>query len=107
MDYRLRSDPRVHLIEGRNIRYMEEAEIGSKVDLAVIDVSFISLEKVLPKVKGFVKAGGRILALVKPQFEVGKGEVGKGGVVRDAAKHIRVVSRIKEFASGHGMEPVA
>jgi 23S rRNA (cytidine1920-2'-O)/16S rRNA (cytidine1409-2'-O)-methyltransferase len=107
LDFRLRGDPRVHLLEGRNIRHIEDEEIGEKIDLAVVDVSFISLTKVLPKVRGLVKEGGRVLALVKPQFEVGKGEVGKGGIVKDAEKHRRVVGRIKGFAEGLGFKPVA
>jgi 23S rRNA (cytidine1920-2'-O)/16S rRNA (cytidine1409-2'-O)-methyltransferase len=125
LDYSLRNDPRVRVIEGRNIRYLEPTEVGEKVDLAVIDVSFISLEKVLPRVKGFLKeggpsmlggpsrsgghsmSGGRILALVKPQFEVGKGEVGKGGIVTDPEKHRRVVKRIQEFALTIGLRCIA
>ena len=103
IDVNLRADPRVTLLEGHNIRYMEASEIGRLVDAAVIDVSFISLEKVLPKVAGFVKSGGFIVALVKPQFEVGKGEVGKGGIVREAEKHRVVVERIMEFAKGLGL----
>lgn len=106
LDFTLRNDPRVHLIEGCNIRYIEDEEIGDKVDIAVVDVSFISLEKVLPKVKGLVKDGGRIMALVKPQFEVGKGEVGKGGIVKDIEKHRRVVDRIKGFSEGLGLKPL-
>ncbi len=108
LDDRLRNDPRVIRLEGRNIRYMEPSELdGAVVDFAVIDVSFISLELVLPKVKELVKADGRILALVKPQFEVGKGEVGKGGIVRDPAKHRAVVERIKGFAATLGLSTIA
>lgn len=98
IDVSLRNDPRVVVLEEKNIRYMEPAEIGEQVDLAVIDVSFISLEKVLPAVKGFVKHGGLVLALIKPQFEVGKGQVGKGGIVRDPEKHKEVVERIEQFS---------
>ncbi len=108
LDYRLRNDPRVSVLEGRNIRYMEPSELGGAVvDLAVIDVSFISLEKVLPKVVELLKPRGRIMALVKPQFEVGKGEVGKGGIVRDPAKHRLVVEHIKTFAATLGLSTVA
>jgi 23S rRNA (cytidine1920-2'-O)/16S rRNA (cytidine1409-2'-O)-methyltransferase len=108
LDYTLRNDPRVRVLEGRNIRYMEPSDLGGVVvDLAVIDVSFISLEKVLGKVKELLKTDGRIMALVKPQFEVGKGEVGKGGIVRDPAKHRAVVERIKGFAATLGLHPVA
>ena len=107
VDLKLREDPRVHLLEGRNIRHLDPGEVGEEVDLAVIDVSFISLEKVLPVVKGFVKEGGRVLALVKPQFEVGKGEVGKGGIVRDPEKHRKVLERIEDFSRRIGLEPIA
>ncbi len=102
IDVSLRNDPRVVVLEERNIRYMETAEVGEPVDLVVIDVSFISLEKVLPKVREFVKDGGVVMALIKPQFEVGKGQVGKGGIVRDAALHRAVVERIAGFSAEHG-----
>lgn len=105
IDVNLREDPRVTLLEGRNIRYMEASDVGCLVDGAVIDVSFISLEKVLPKVAGFVRPGGFIVALVKPQFEVGKGEVGKGGIVKDPEKHRLVVERIIEFSRALGLMP--
>ncbi len=103
MDWKLRQDVRVHLIEGKNIRELCEDELGERVDIAVMDVSFISLRKVLPVVARFLIPGGIILALVKPQFEAGKGEVGKGGVVRDAEKQRRVVEGIKGFALGMGL----
>mgnify|MGYP003465551565 CR=1 FL=1 len=102
IDISLRNDPRVVVLEERNIRYMELSDIGEQVDLAVIDVSFISLEKVLPKAREFVKDGGLILALVKPQFEVGKGQVGKGGIVRDPALHGAVMERISLFSEALG-----
>lgn len=105
IDVNLRGDSRVTLLEGRNIRYMEAASVGCFVDGAVIDVSFISLEKVLPRVIEFLKPGAFVLALVKPQFEVGKGEVGKGGIVKDPEKHRAVVERITGFATGIGLEP--
>lgn len=105
LDARLRGDARVTVLEGRNFRYLDPAEVPVKADLAVIDVSFISLEKVLPKVKEFLKEGGCVLALVKPQFEVGKEEVGKGGIVREPALHKRVVERILEFSASIGFTP--
>lgn len=98
IDVSLRNDPRVVVLEEKNIRYMEPSEIGEEVDLVVIDVSFISLEKVLPKVREFAKDGGLVLALIKPQFEVGKGQVGKGGIVRDPQQHKAVVERIGAFS---------
>ncbi len=105
LDVSLRNDPRVVVLEERNIRHLDPSEVGEKADLAVIDLSFISLEKVLPKVREFMKEGATVLALIKPQFEVGRGQVGKGGVVRDAEKHLAVVERIKEFSAqiGYGV----
>lgn len=105
IDINLRQDPRVTVLEGRNIRFMEMSDVNCPVDGAVIDVSFISLEKVLPRVTGFVKSGGFIVALIKPQFEVEKGEVGKGGIVRDVEKHRLVVERILEFSKTLGLAP--
>ena len=75
--------------------------------MAVIDVSFISLEKVLPKVKELIKGSGRILALIKPQFEVGKGKVGKGGIVKDPERHREVVEKIKWFSASIGFNVLA
>ena len=98
LDWKLRRDKRVVVLEKRNIRYLEKEEIPEEIDLAVIDVSFISLTKVIPKVLEFLKNGGRIIALIKPQFEVGKGEVGKGGIVKNSEKHREVVLKISEFA---------
>ncbi len=102
LDWRLRNDKRVRLLEGRNIRYLKVEDVGERVDMAVIDVSFISLEKVLPVVRGIVKEWGGVLCLVKPQFEVGKGMVGKGGVVNDPDKHRKVIERLKEFSKTLG-----
>lgn len=102
LDIKLRNDPRVHIIEEQNIRYMAPDKIGEKVDLVTIDVSFISLEKILPKAKEFLKDGGGVLALIKPQFEVGKGQVGKGGIVKDAARHAEVTVKIRGFSEETG-----
>ena len=96
----LRTDPRVTLFEKTNIRYFDGTGIEDTIDIAVIDVSFISLRLVLPVVAGLVKKGGVILALVKPQFEAGKGEVGKGGVVKDPAVHTRVLDEVLACARG-------
>ena len=98
LDWKLRRDKRVVVLEKRNIRYLEKEEIPEEIDLAVIDVSFISLTMVIPKVLEFLKDGGRIIALIKPQFEVAKGEVGKGGIVKNSEKHREVVLKISEFA---------
>ena len=99
----LRQDPRVRLFERVNIRDFDPACLPGAVDIAVIDVAFISLRLVLPAVMRLVRPQGTILALVKPQFEVGKGEVGKGGVVRDPAQHRAVVASIREFGTALGL----
>jgi len=104
IDVKLRTDERVVVMEGRNVRSMTSVDLPEPVDLAVIDLSFISLEKVLASVRTLCRPGATVLALVKPQFEVGKGEVGKGGVVRDPAKHAAVMERVKAFAVSLGME---
>jgi len=98
LDWKLRRDKRVVVLEKRNIRYLKKEEIPEEIDLAVIDVSFISLTKVIPKVSEFLKNEGAIIALIKPQFEVAKGEVGKGGIVKNPEKHREVVLKISEFA---------
>jgi 23S rRNA (cytidine1920-2'-O)/16S rRNA (cytidine1409-2'-O)-methyltransferase len=102
--WRLRQDPRVVNLERRNIRYVKPEDIGEKVDLAVIDTSFISVEKFLPNILQMVREGGWIVALLKPQFEVGKGEVGKGGVVRDKRKHEQVLDRVSRFSESIGLK---
>lgn len=107
LDISLRNDTRVRVLEERNIRNLDPSEIPEPIDLAVIDVSFISLEKVLPRVKDFLREGGGVLALIKPQFEVGKGRVGKGGVVRDPEKHREVVEKIKAFSASMGFGVIA
>jgi len=101
--WRLQKDPRVVNLERRNIRYLSREEVQEETDLIVIDTSFISVEKFLPHLLGFLKREGVILGLIKPQFEVGKGEVGKGGVVRDKALHEKVVDRISNFSRGLGL----
>ncbi len=83
LDYRLRQDDRVVVMEGMNARHLESDAIPRECDLVTMDLSFISVVKVVPAVLPFVKQGGQLLILVKPQFEVGKGQVGKGGIVRD------------------------
>jgi 23S rRNA (cytidine1920-2'-O)/16S rRNA (cytidine1409-2'-O)-methyltransferase len=102
LDWKLRNDPRVVVLERRNIRYLETSDLPSPADMATIDVSFISLRLVLPKVKTLLRRSGEIIALIKPQFEVGKGKVGKGGVVRCDAEHVRVIDEIKEAAAALG-----
>ena len=97
LDWKLRQDPRVVVKERINARYLKSEDIGELVDVCTIDVSFISLTKVIPPVSKILKPSGILIALIKPQFEVGKGEVGKGGIVRDEKKHREVVSRIINF----------
>jgi 23S rRNA (cytidine1920-2'-O)/16S rRNA (cytidine1409-2'-O)-methyltransferase len=103
MAWKLRQDPRVVVIERTNIREMDPSLVPEPADLAVIDVSFISLEKVIPPVLEFLRPDAEIIALIKPQFEVGKGLVGKGGIVRDEAARTAAVARIAEFMSGRGL----
>jgi len=96
----LRQDPRVTVMERVNIRHLEQLPLPA--DLAVIDVSFISLRLVLPRVAELLSPPGEVVALVKPQFEVGKGAVGKGGVVRDPDQHRAVVNGLRQFAAEIG-----
>lgn len=100
----LREDPRVINLERTNIRDLQPASLSEPPTLAVIDASFISLDKVLPATLPLLAAPGEILALIKPQFEVGRGEVGKGGVVRDADKHQEVQDKIVDLARSLGCE---
>jgi 23S rRNA (cytidine1920-2'-O)/16S rRNA (cytidine1409-2'-O)-methyltransferase len=95
---RLRQDPRVHLLERTNVRYLQATQLPARPDLAAVDVSFISLRMVLPVVAGLLAPPRDILALVKPQFEVGRGQVGKRGVVRDPALHRAVLDRVALLA---------
>ena len=94
----LRQDPRVTVLERVNIRYLES--LPAVADLAVIDVSFISLRLVLPPIRRLLTRPADVIALVKPQFEVGKGAVGKGGVVRNAEQHQSVLDGLREFGAG-------
>ncbi len=102
--WKLRTDNRVQVLEGINIRHFDPAIIKDKVELATVDVSFISLEKVLPKIIEILNGRGEILALVKPQFELGPKQVGKGGVVKDPDKQNQAVEKIKTFAKSLGLE---
>jgi len=103
IDWRLRTDTRVEVREGVNARHLKPEDFGETFDLVVMDVSFISATKVLPAVVGLLKPRARAVVLVKPQFEVGRGEVGKGGVVRDAAQHARVVAEVNGAARELGL----
>ena len=108
LDWSLRQDPRVTVVEGVNVRWLQPGDVAGPFALIVIDVSFISLRLVLPAVVPLLAAGAlppallepSIVALVKPQFEVGKGEVGKGGIVRDPAKQLAALGEVIRFADG-------
>ena len=106
IDWRLRKDPRVEVREGVNARYLKRDDFEQRFDLVVMDVSFISATKVLPAIVPLLNEGGAIITLIKPQFEVGKGEVGGGGVVRDAAKRARVVEEVNDAAQALGLNVV-
>lgn len=102
--WKLREDPRVVCIERTNIRHYDGRDITDGIGIAVIDASFISLRLVIPPVLALIEEGAIILALVKPQFEVGKDEVGKRGVVRDPALHERVVEETASYCRELGLE---
>lgn len=106
LDWRLRNDPRVVPLERRNIRYLDPAEIPDPVGLAVIDVSFISLRTVLPSVIKFLGPSAWVVALVKPQFEVGRGRVGRGGIVRDEALRTGAAEQVRASAGQLGLEVI-
>jgi len=104
IDWRLRNDPRVEVREGVNARYLTRADFESDFELAVMDVSFISATKILPAIVPLMANAGRLITLIKPQFEVGRGEVGKGGIVRDPQQHARVVEEVNGVAKSLGLQ---
>jgi 23S rRNA (cytidine1920-2'-O)/16S rRNA (cytidine1409-2'-O)-methyltransferase len=103
LDWKLRQDARVEVREQVNARYLQPDDFSEKFDLVVGDVSFISLTKILPVVPPLMQPSGLVITLIKPQFEVGRDEVGKGGIVRDAAAQQRVVNEIVAFAASIGL----
>lgn len=103
IDWKLRKDDRVEVREGLNARYLSSADFDVTFDLITIDVAFISATKILPTVVPLLSASGRLITLIKPQFEVGKGEVGKGGIVKDPAQHERVVAEVNAAAESLGL----
>jgi 23S rRNA (cytidine1920-2'-O)/16S rRNA (cytidine1409-2'-O)-methyltransferase len=105
--WKIRQDARVTVIEGLNARHLADQEFGTQFDFVCIDVSFISLKMILPGVKAVLRKQGDCVALIKPQFEVGKGEVGKGGIVSDPVKHQRVINEVTDAARVLGLSPVA
>ncbi len=104
LDWSLRNNPDVIMLERTNIRYLAPAAVPEQVDFASIDTSFISLKLVIPAVVPFLKPGGKIIALIKPQFEVGRKYVGKKGIVRDPALHEKVIKELESFFSDLGLE---
>lgn len=106
LDWKIRTDSRVVVLERRNIRYLGREAIPEPVTLAVIDVSFISLTIVIPAVLTFLDKNALIVALMKPQFEVGKGQVGRGGVVRNESQRILVKDRLLGFFQNLGLDSV-
>ena len=106
LDWRLRQDPRVDVREGVNARYLKPDDFPSRFDLVVMDVSFISATKVLPAIVPLLTEHGRLILLIKPQFEVGRSEVGSGGIVRDAEKRARVVDEVNQAAAALGLRNV-
>lgn len=100
--WKLRCDNRVVVMERTNFRYVKPEEIGEPIDFASVDVSFISLKKILPPAKYLLKQDGTMVCLIKPQFEAGRGKVGKKGVVRDPSVHAAVIDDIMHFAREEG-----
>jgi len=104
LDWKLRQDPRVEVLERTNIRDLRPKDFPDAIHGAVIDVSFISLRLVIPPVSAVLLPEAFIIALIKPQFEVGKGQVGKGGIVRDPHKHREVIDSLSTFSESEGWE---
>ena len=102
--WKLRNDARVIVRENVNARYLKPEDFNEKFDLIVMDVSFISVTKILSALKDLLTETGKIIILIKPQFEVGKGEVGKGGIVKDESKHAEVVEKVNKFAVEIGLK---
>ena len=107
LDYKLRTDERVVNMEKTNIRYLDTSLIEEPVDLISVDVSFISLSHMLPVADKVLAEDGQVVCLVKPQFEAGREQVGKGGIVRDPAVHAEVINKVIGYASESGLYPLA
>ncbi len=103
IDWRLRTDSRVEVREGINARYLKPADFETEFDLIVMDVSFISATRILPALIPLLKVDSLLILLIKPQFEVGRGEVGKGGIVRDPQQHARVIEEVNKAAKELGL----
>ncbi len=104
LDWKLRQDPRVVCMEKTNIRYVTPEDIGEPVDFSSIDVSFISLTKVLEPIRDYLTEDGEIVALIKPQFEAGREKVGKKGVVREKSTHHEVIEKVTSYAESIGFD---
>ena len=102
LDWKLRNDPRVVCMEKTNIRYVTPEDLGERIDFSSIDVSFISLTKVLEPIRNYLQENGQIVALIKPQFEAGREKVGKKGVVREASTHEEVIEKVIDYAKSIG-----
>lgn len=100
--WKLRQDERVICMEKTNIRYVTPEDLGELIDFSSIDVSFISLTKVLMPIRNYLRARGQVVALIKPQFEAGREKVGKKGVVREKSTHIEVIEKVKDYAMSIG-----
>jgi 23S rRNA (cytidine1920-2'-O)/16S rRNA (cytidine1409-2'-O)-methyltransferase len=107
LDWKLRTDPRVIVREGVNARSLTESDVPHVVDLVTIDVAFISLAHILPALPPFLSRGADLVALVKPQFEAGRAQVGRGGIVSDPAVHAEVIERVATAAAACGLTRVA
>ena len=104
LDWRLRNDPRVEVREGVNARHLQARDFAERFDIVVMDVAFISATKVMPAIAPLLHTCGRLIVLIKPQFEVGRGEVGKGGIVREPEKHQRVIAEVNRAAEDLGLK---
>ena len=104
LDWKLRNDPRVVCMEKTNIRYVVPEDLGEPADFSSIDVSFISITKVLLPVRNLLTDEGEIVCLIKPQFEAGREKVGKKGVVREKSVHLEVIEMVASFAGSIGFE---
>jgi 23S rRNA (cytidine1920-2'-O)/16S rRNA (cytidine1409-2'-O)-methyltransferase len=103
LDWKLYSDPRVRVVEGVNVRYVDPKDFAERFDLATIDVSFISLNKVLPSIVPLLKSDGRLLMLVKPQFELSPADIERGGLVRDELKHREAIESVSATVNALGL----
>ena len=103
LDWRLRKDPRIEVREGINARYLQPQDFAESFDLAVMDLAFISATKVMPAIVPLLNGTGCLVVLIKPQFEVGRGQVGKGGIVREPEQHARVIAEVNAAARELGL----